>query len=93
MGDTQAARTIREWLSAGTDEEPHTQHVLVSLLEKKIGRKVSQSSVSHIANGKQLPRADLVGAFRAVLGIEPEWWMPDAAPSGVSVDAGTGTEG
>ncbi len=78
MADTRAARTIREWLDADTKEDPHTQAVLATRLSALMGRNVNQSTVSAAAHKGRLPRADMVGAFRAVLGIEPEWWLPDA---------------
>jgi transcriptional regulator with XRE-family HTH domain len=79
---TRASRVIAEWLDGGTPEDPRTQELLATRLSARVGREVSQSTVSLIARGKQLPRADLVGAFRALLQVEPEWWMPDADETG-----------
>mgnify|MGYP000990118158 CR=1 FL=1 len=73
---TRASRLVEEWLASGSEVEPHTQEILAKLLSERVGREVSQSSVSKIKNGEQLPRADLVAAFRVTLGIEPEWWLP-----------------
>lgn len=78
---TRASRVIAEWLKAGTEQDPHTQELLAERLSAHVGRPLSQSTVSNIARGEQQPRADLVAAFRVELGIEPEWWLPDAPGS------------
>lgn len=80
---SRASRAIEDWLKNTPDGEPkHSQERLAALITERLGRPFSQSSISHIARGQQLPRADVIGVLRAVLGIEPEWWIPDAPGSG-----------
>lgn len=87
---SRAVRVIQEWLDAtGPDGRQHTQTELARLIGERLGRPFHQTSISYIARGQQSPRAEVVGAFKAVLGIEPEWWIPDARESSESVD-GTG---
>lgn len=82
---SRASRAIEEWLASNSADNPRTQEILAERLSVLVKRKISQSSVSNIKSGSQSPRADLVGAFRIVLGIEPEWWLPEDAASGVSL--------
>lgn len=78
---SRASRFIEEWLASGTAEEPHTQGILAERLSALVQREVAQSTVSQIKSGHQSPRADLVAAFKVLLSIEPEWWLPDAPDS------------
>lgn len=94
---SRASRCIADWLKTGTPEEPHTQEDLAKRISTLVDRNVSQSTISQIKSGSQSPRGDLIAAFKIVLGIEAEWWLPDAA-SGHELSAGdtktpTGTEG
>lgn len=84
---TRASRVVADWLKCGTDEDPHTQEILAERLSARVGRPLSQSTVSNIARGLQQPRADLVAALRVELGIEPEWWLPTPTESSPVVDA------
>lgn len=77
MRETRAARAINEWLESGSVRDPHTQGILAQRLSAQVNRPVSQSTVSQIARGQQQPRADLVAAFRVVLGIDVECWLPE----------------
>lgn len=88
--ETRASRAILEWLNASaTEDGPHTQGVLAERLSKHIGRPVSQSSISHIARGMQKPRAELMVALRAEIGIEVDWWLvePEPATEPVAVES------
>lgn len=78
---SRASRLIEEWLSSGTADEPHTQAVLAERVSVLVQREIAQSTISQIKSGHQSPRADLVAAFRVLLSIEPEWWLPDAPDS------------
>lgn len=76
MTGTRASRTVAAWLE---QEGDNTQKALAERLSRRVGRAVSQSTVSQIARGRQQPRADLIAAFRVELGIEVEAWLPDSA--------------
>jgi transcriptional regulator with XRE-family HTH domain len=91
MATTRASRAITDWLRSGTEEDPHTQEILVARVSARVGRTVSQSTISLIARGQQQPRADLVAAFLVELGIEVEWWLPDQAESGSLPTPGSAT--
>lgn len=93
MADTRASKAITEWLSSGTADDPHTQEVLARRLSARVNRPVSQSTVSHIARGLQQPRADLVAAFRAELGVDVELWLPESTSEEVAApQPATGTD-
>lgn len=86
---SRASRFIQDWLRAGTPAEPHTQEILARRVSEQVGRVVSQSTISHIKSGSQSPRADLVAAFRVILGIEAEWWLPELGAAPVLPATGT----
>lgn len=95
MTETKASRAVKDW----TREPGNTQTKLAERLAARLGKAhIAQSTISHIAAGRSLPRAELMLALKAELGIEMEWWLEPLAPASSPAltpeeEPATGTEG
>ncbi len=79
MRPSRASEALCTWLRGRSEKEPRNQTILAERLSRYLGRRIYQGTISSIARGMYNPGRDLIAAFHAELGINPQWWS-EAAP-------------
>jgi transcriptional regulator with XRE-family HTH domain len=81
---------VADWLRGRTEDDPRTQVALAARVSARVGRRVSQSTISAIAHCESVPRGDLIVALHLELGIPVDAWFVaviDESSTDIAVNA------